>query len=106
MRCKEKLIGIRIGLATVHPAAPAQAASNLLDYGNQVKGPGQSTNQSLGEVPDGLGRLAQAAVGVMPDTNQDQPVLDYHRNELGIGLAEDTPGVLATRFIHLSLLLP
>ena len=48
--------------------------------------------QMAGVGLDGLGGLDQAAVGVLPAADEDEPMLDERRQEFGVDLGEDAPG--------------
>ena len=54
----------------------------------------------------GLGRFRQAAVRIGPTTDQKHPMLDEHRQELGIHFTQDTPRLRTAGLVDSPMTLP
>ena len=53
-----------------------------------------------------LRRFGQAAVWVGPKADQEDPMLDEHRQEFGIHLTQDAPGFGTARLVYAAMTLP
>ena len=54
----------------------------------------------------GLRRFGQAAVWIGPKADEEDPMLDEHRQEFGIHLTQDAPGFGAARCVYTAMTLP
>jgi hypothetical protein len=48
----------------------------------------------------------ETAVGIGPTTDEEHPMLDEHRQELGIDLTQDAPGFRTPRLVDAPMALP
>jgi hypothetical protein len=53
-----------------------------------------------------LRHAAQAAMRILPASQQEHPMLDEHGQQLGIHLAQDAPGLAAAPLVQQGLMLP
>ena len=106
MDAQKQLMVVGMLLASIHAASSGQAPSNLVDNRSQRADLSYGAGQHEGIAPDGLRRLHQTAIGIRPTTDEQDPVLDQHRQQLGIHLSKDAPRLGAAPGIDLTVTFP
>src|SRR5262245_1909971 len=105
-RIEQQLIGVWVFFAPIHPAPRSEAALDRCDGANQTWEAAKTARQVQGVFLDCLRGFRPAAVGIGPQADQEDPMLDEHRQELRIHLTQDAPGFGAARLVHVALTLP
>jgi len=100
------LIGIGLGFAAVEAAARRDAALDDSEGVVQKHGIGEGTSEGEGVLTNGLGRFEEATVGERPATDQKEPMLDDHGEQLGEDLTQNAPGVGTARLINVAVAFP
>src|SRR5258708_5185342 len=93
-------------LALVHVATRLHAPLNEPQGRAQRAISSQGFHQGVGAIAHHLGEFDQTALSVLPGKEHDQPVLQYHPNQLGIQFTHRSPGMGSAPFIHMGILLP
>src|SRR5919108_171 len=93
-------------LPAIHPAADRDTALNRAEGGDQASQAANGAGQLQGVLLNGLRGFHETAVGGSPATDEADPMLDEHGQQLGVELTQDAPGFRAPRLIHTPVALP
>jgi hypothetical protein len=75
----------------IHSAPRREAALDRQERLGQALDTRKRARQVQRVFLDSLRRFGQATVGIGPKADQEDPMLDEHRQEFGIHLTQDTP---------------
>src|SRR6266699_7346793 len=88
----QQLSGVGMVLAGVHLTARVHAALHQPQHPAQWTFTSQGFHQGPGTITHHLGQLDQAALGVLPGKEHDEPVLGHHADHLGVQLTQRPEG--------------
>ena len=85
---------------TANPAAGLKTGLDTGHHFSEARRTSQRQSQRSGIALDGLGRLGQAAVRILPTTHEQEPVLQEQGQHFGVEFTHLPPGLGAARFIQ------
>src|SRR4029434_5813761 len=90
----------------IHPTPRREAALDRQERPPQALDTRKRARQVQRVFLHGLRRFGQATVWIGPKADEEDPMLDEHRQEFGIHLTQDPPGFGAARFVYTAMTLP
>src|SRR5262249_45842381 len=90
----------------IHPTPRREAALDRQERSRQALDSGKRARQVQRVFLYSLRSFGQATVWIGPKADEEDPMLDEHRQEFGIDLTQDAPGFGAARLVHTALTLP
>src|SRR5262245_14379556 len=90
----------------IHPTPRCEAAFDRPERPPQALATRKRARQVRRVFLYSLRSLGQAAVWIGPKADEEDPMLDEHRQEFGIDLTQDAPGFGAARLVHAAMTLP
>ena len=91
---------------SIHPTPHSEAVHDYSESSSQALDTSKRDRQVKRVLLHGLGSLGQTTIRIGPKADQEDPMLDEHREEFGIHLTQDAPGFGAARLVHAALALP
>src|SRR5262252_2578880 len=91
---------------SIHSAARREAALDRHECPPQALDTRKPARQVQRVLLHRLRSFGQATVWIGPEADQEDPMLDEHRQEFGIHLTQDPPGFGAARLVHAAMALP
>src|SRR5215470_18200850 len=90
----------------IHPTPRREAALDRQERPPQALDTGKRARQVQRVFLYSLRSFGQATVWIGPKADEEDPMLDEHRQEVGIDLTQDAPGFGAARLVHAAMTLP
>src|SRR5215470_10944576 len=90
----------------IHPTPRREAALDRQERPPQALDTGKRARQVQRVFLYSLRSFGQATVWIGPKADEEDPMLDEHRQEFGIDLTQDAPGFGAARLVHAAMTLP
>src|SRR4029453_9463203 len=91
---------------SIHPTPHGEAVRDYPEGPSQALGTDKRARQVERVLLHGLCSLCQTAVRIGPKADEEDPMLDEHREEFGIHFTQEAPGFGAPGLVHATMALP